>query len=116
MANYEEKAKVVLELCIEDAHEHIVRIEDPAVIPTVGDTIDFANSYGYSAIEGKYVLDAIDNLYHWRACRLCSLIFFARHCVKYILPAIERRIRFYGTLGAERQCFVKIVLRSPKKG
>ena len=77
MATHEEKAKVVLELCVEGDAERIVRIEDPDVIPAVGDKIDFANWYGYSVI--------------------------------------ERRIRFYGTLGPDRQCFVKILLGNPTK-
>lgn len=75
----ETKAKVVLELCFEEdeEHEHIIRIEDPDVIPAVGDRIDFANLYNYSAI--------------------------------------ERRIRFYGTIGPDRQCIVRIVLRDTLK-
>ena len=70
----EAKAKLVLQLCAEDDPEHIIEIEDPDVIPTVGDRIDFAGWHGYSAI--------------------------------------ERNIRFYGSLGPDRQCVVKITLRS----
>jgi len=77
MADHGEKAKVVLELCVEGDDEQIVTIEDPAVIPTVGDKIDFANWYGYLVA--------------------------------------ERSIRFYGTLGPDRQCLIKILLRSPTK-
>jgi hypothetical protein len=78
MAKHEGKAKVVLELCVEGDDEQTVRIEDPHVIPTIGDKIDFANLYS-------------------------DLV-------------IERRIRFYGTLGPDRQCLVKVILRNPTIG
>jgi hypothetical protein len=47
----ESKARVALELCVGDDHEHIIRIEDPDVSPTVGDRIDFANLYNYSVAD-----------------------------------------------------------------
>jgi len=47
----ESKARVVLELWVGDDHEHIIGIEDPDVIPSVGDKVDFANLYNYSVAE-----------------------------------------------------------------